>query len=102
MKIEDLGGLSIPEKAVIYHAIISHIKSGNEYGYHNDRRHPAYLPPHLADGSLGDGPEINILYRTLKTLSGEAAEFGELSDDEVIASWRSFCELSVKYAKKRG
>lgn len=102
MKLEELTQLTIPEKAVLYHALLSHVKSGSGYGYANsDREHPAYCPPFSHDGSLGDGPQSNTIYKIMKALSWEAGEFGEIADDEVVASWQSFCELSQKYIKKK-
>lgn len=102
MTINDLSNLSLPEKAVLHQALLSHIKSGSNYGYTNgDRMHPAYSPPFSPLASNEDGPDKNTIYRAMKALSWEAGEFDEVTPDEVVASWQVFCELSQKYRKTK-
>ncbi len=103
MNIEKLSELSVVEQSVLYAALLSHVKFGDGYGLINkDRGNSAYLfgvSGDVSDAELGDSPERNTLYKSMKALSRTAFEYGEFAPEDMVADWKKFCILVTRYAK---
>ncbi len=97
------------EKELVYQGLKSLIESGSGVGFHNkDLGHPAYVLG--AQGKVdpvlgGDGPDQNVLFKLLSTVTKELKESGIEQQRYVwwydFSTWQNFCKFAVDVYKRK-
>ena len=99
-----LSELEYLDRWIIYRGLLELIKNGEGIPFHNhDPHHVAYFVDEDGGESTSDGdsPSKNRTFLLMSGMADEMRESQELPEEEIIDSWKKFCDLGRKYDRRK-
>lgn len=99
-----LSELEYLDRWFIYRGLLELIKNGEGLPFHNSNpHHVAYFVDEDGGESTNDGDSSseNRTFLLMSAMADEMRGSQELPEEEIMDSWKKFCDLGRKYDKRR-